>query len=413
MKKRVVITGMGTISAIGNTLDQFWKNAQAGVSGTDTISRFDASDVSSQVAAEVKNFDPTQYIDKKEAKRMDPFVQYAMAAADLAINDAQLPLDTIDKTRTGVAIGSGMGGLQTLETQHQALMEKGAGRVSPFFIPMEIINLAAGQVSIRYGFQGANFAIATACASGTHSIGEALRWIQSGSMDIMVAGGAEATITKLAVAGFANMKALSTRNDDPTHASRPFDKNRDGFVIGEGSGILILEELEHALARNAKIYAELAGYGATGDGYHMTSPDPEAKGVSRCMQQAINDAGLTPSEITYVNAHGTSTPLNDKLETLGIKNVFGSYAPKLAISSSKSMIGHCLGAAGALELIVTALAVKHDIVPPTINYETPDPECDLDYVPNTARNLTVTAAMSNSFGFGGTNASVVLKKYLA
>ncbi len=413
MKKRVVITGMGTVNAIGNDLETFWNNAQAGVSGTDRIKAFDPSDVSAQVAAELKGFDPTKYVEKKEARRMDPFVQYAMAAADMAINDSRVDLNAVDKTRFGVAIGSGMGGLHTLEEQHQILMEKGASRVSPFFIPMEIINLAAGHVSIRYGLQGANFALATACASGAHAVGEALRWIQRGSMDMMLAGGSEATVTKLAVAGFANMKALSTRNDDPTHASRPFDKDRDGFVMGEGSGILILEELEHALARNAQIYAEVIGYSTTGDGYHITSPDPDAKGVTRCMKNAVEDAGLAPNEIDYINAHGTSTPFNDKFETIGIKNVFGEHAYKLAISSTKSMIGHCLGAAGAIELIVTALTVKHDIVTPTINYTTPDPECDLDYVPNQARKMTVNAALSNSFGFGGTNASVVLKKYVA
>ena len=413
MKKRVVITGMGTVNAIGNNLEVFWKNAQAGVSGTDRVKSFDPSNLSSQVAAELKNFDATQYVDKKEARRMDPFVQYAIAAADMAMTDSRIDLNAVDKTRFGVAIGSGMGGLHTLEDQHQTLMEKGAGRVSPFFIPMEIINMAAGHVSIRYGLQGANFALATACASGGHAIGESLRWIQRGEMDMMLAGGSEATVTELAMAGFANMKALSTLNDDPTRASRPFDKDRNGFVIGEGSGILILEELEHALARGANIYAEVIGYSTIGDGYHITSPDPEAKGVARCMKNAVADAGLTPDAINYINAHGTSTPFNDKFETLAIKQVFGEHASKLAVSSTKSMIGHCLGAAGAIELIVTALSVKNDIVHPTINYTTPDPDCDLDYVPNQARNLTVNAAMSNSFGFGGTNASIVLKKYVA
>ncbi len=413
MKKRVVITGLGAVSAIGNNVELLWKNAQAGVSGTDTITSFDPSRVSSQVGAELKDFDPTVYIGKKEARRMDPFVHYAIAAADMAIEDSTLSLDTIDKTRMGVVVGSGMGGMHTFEAQHKIFLQKGPGRVSPFFIPMEIINMAAGHLSIRYGLQGANFAVATACATGSHSIGEALRWIQRGEMDIMLAGGAEATITELAVAGFSNMKALSTHNDDPTRASRPFDKTRNGFVIGEGSGVLILESLEHALARNAHIYAELAGYSTTGDGYHITSPDPEATGVSRCMSNALKDAGLAPEAVDYVNAHGTSTPFNDKFETLGMKKVFGDHAYKLAVSSTKSMIGHCLGAAGALELIVTTLAVKHDIVPPTINYETPDPDCDLDYVPNKARNLTVNAALSNSFGFGGTNASLVVKKYVA
>jgi 3-oxoacyl-[acyl-carrier-protein] synthase II len=411
MKKRVVITGLGAITPIGNTVEQLWKNAQAGVSGTDRITRFDPSAHVSQIAGEVKDFDPTVYIDKKEVKRMDPFVQYAIASADMALEDSGLPLERIDKTRAGVLVGSGIGGLQTLEAQHTILLEKGPGRVSPFFIPMEIINLAPGQLSIRYGLQGVNCAVATACATGSHAIGDAFRWIQRGDMDVMIAGGTEASITPLAVAGFGNMRALSMRNDDPKHASRPFDKDRDGFVIGEGSGILILESLEHALVRNAKIYAEVIGYAATADAYHITSPDPEAKGVTRCMQLVLADAGIAPSEMNYINAHGTSTPYNDKFETLAIKKVFGDYASKLAISSTKSMIGHSLGAAGAIELIITALAVKHDILPPTINYETPDPDCDLDYVPNVVRNATVNVAMSNSFGFGGTNACIVLKKY--
>jgi 3-oxoacyl-[acyl-carrier-protein] synthase II len=411
MKTRVVITGLGAITPIGNNIELSWKNAQAGISGTDRITYFDPSAYASQVAAELKDFDPTVFIDKKEARRMDPFVQYAIAASDMALEDSGLSLDSIDKTRAGVLVGSGIGGLQTLETQHTVLMEKGPNRVSPFFIPMEIINLAPGQLSIRYGLQGVNSAVATACATGTHAIGEAFRWIQRAEMDVMIAGGTEAAITPLAVAGFGNMKALSTRNDDPQHASRPFDKDRDGFVIGEGSGIIILESLEHALARKAKIYAELIGYAATADAYHITSPDPEAKGVARCMQLALADAGIAPDEVSYINAHGTSTPFNDKFETLAIKKVFNSYANKLPISSTKSMHGHALGATGAIELTLTALAVKHDIIPPTINYETPDPDCDLDYVPNVARNATVNVAMSNSFGFGGTNGVLVLRKY--
>ncbi|MCP4403674.1 MAG: beta-ketoacyl-ACP synthase II [bacterium] len=411
MKKRVVITGMGTVNAIGNNVDTFWKNAQAGVSGTNTIKGFDPVDSPSKVAAELKDFDATAFISKKEARRMDPFVHYAIAAADMALEDSKLDLEAIDRLRTGVALGSGMGGMHTFETQHKIFLEKGPGRVSPFFIPMEIINMASGHLSIRYGLRGANFAISTACATGSHAIGEALRWIQRDEMDLMLAGGSEATVTGLAVAGFANMKALSTHNDDPTRASRPFDKTRDGFVMGEGSGVLVLESLEHALARNAKIYAELIGYATTGDGYHITSPDPEAKGVSNCMKNAVNDAGIEPAEVSYINAHGTSTPFNDKFETKAIKQVFNSHAEKLAISSTKSMIGHCLGAAGAIELIASVMATKNDIVPPTINYETPDPECDLDYVPNEARNMTVNVALSNSFGFGGTNASLVVKKY--
>jgi 3-oxoacyl-[acyl-carrier-protein] synthase II len=413
MKKRVVITGVGAVTPIGNTVEEFWQNAQAGVSGTVRISKFDPSEYGSQVAGELKGFDPTKFIEKKEAKRMDPFVQYAIASADMALENSGLDLEKVEKPRVGVLVGSGMGGLQTLETQHKILLEKGPKRVSPFFIPMEIINLAAGQLSIRYGFQGVNSAIATACATGAHAVGEAFRWVQQGAMDVMVAGGTEATITPLAVAGFSNMRALSTRNDDPEHASRPFDKDRDGFVIGEGAGILVLEALEHALARNAEIYAEMIGYAATGDAYHITSPDPEAAGVSRCMQFALTDAEVNPSEIDYINAHGTSTPFNDKFETLGIKNVFNNHAPSIPISSTKSMIGHTLGAAGAIEVLTTALAVKHGVIPPTINYETPDPDCDLDYVPNEARQADLNLAISNSFGFGGTNACIVLKKYAA
>jgi len=413
MKKRVVITGLGALTPIGNTAEEFWKNAQAGVSGTGPITKFDASQHASQVAAELKGFDVTAFIDKKEARRMDPFVQYAIAAADMAVKHSGISIDNIDRTRSGVLVGSGIGGLQTLEDQHTILMTKGPSRVSPFFIPMEIINLAPGQLSIRYGFLGVNSAVSTACATGSHAIGDAFRWIQRGEMDVMMAGGTEASITPLAVAGFGNMKALSTRNDDPTHASRPFEKNRDGFVIGEGAGVLILESLEHALERGAKIYAEIIGYAATADAYHITSPDPQGKGIARCMQMAIADAGIQPSDIDYINAHGTSTPFNDKFETLAIKNVFNSHANKLAISSTKSMLGHGLGSAGAMEMVATTMAVHDDVIPPTINYETPDPECDLDYVPNKARKAIVNVAMSNSFGFGGTNACLVIKKYVA
>ncbi len=411
-KKRVVITGLGALTAIGNTVDEFWKNAQAGVSGSGPITKFDASRHASQVAAELKGFDVTAFLPKKEARRMDPFVQYAVAASDMALEHSGLSMDTIDKTRSGVMVGSGIGGLQTLEDQHTILLNKGPSRVSPFFIPMEIINLAPGQLSIRHGFLGVNSAVSTACATGSHAIGDAFRWIQRGEMDIMMAGGTEASITPLAVAGFGNMKALSTRNDDPTHASRPFDKDRDGFVIGEGAGVLILESLDHALERGATIYAEIIGYAATADAYHITSPDPEGKGVARCMRLAVQDAKLQPSDVDYVNAHGTSTPFNDKFETLGIKMVFEDHAGKLAISSTKSMIGHGLGAAGAMELVATTMAVHDDVMPPTINYETPDPDCDLDYVPNESRKATVNVAMSNSFGFGGTNACLVIKKYV-
>lgn len=410
-KKRVVITGLGALTAIGNNVEEFWKNAQAGVSGTGPITKFDASKHASQVAAELKDFDITAFIPKKEARRMDPFVHYAIAASDMAVEHSGLSMNDIDKTRSGVLVGSGIGGLQTLEDQHTILMNKGPSRVSPFFIPMEIINLAPGQLSIRHGFLGVNSAVSTACATGSHAIGDAFRWIQRGEMDVMMAGGTEASITPLAVAGFGNMKALSTRNDDPTHASRPFDKERDGFVIGEGAGVLILESLDHALERGATIYAEIIGYAATADAYHITSPDPEGKGVSRCMQLAVQDAGLQPSDIDYINAHGTSTPFNDKFETLAIKSVFGEHAAKMPISSTKSMIGHGLGSAGAMEMVATAMAIYDDVIPPTINQTTPDPDCDLDYVPNAARKATINVAMSNSFGFGGTNACLVVKKY--
>ncbi len=411
-KRRVVITGLGALTSIGNTVDEFWKNAQAGISGTGPITKFDASRHASQVAGELKGFDVTAFLPKKEARRMDPFVQYAIAASDMAIEHSGLSMDSIDKTRSGTMVGSGIGGLQTLEEQHTILLNKGAGRVSPFFIPMELINLAPGQLSIRYGFLGVNSAVSTACATGSHAIGDAFRWIQRGEMDVMLAGGTEASITPLAVAGFGNMKALSTRNDDPSHASRPFEKGRDGFVIGEGAGVVILESLDHALERGATIYAEIIGYAATADAHHITSPDPEGKGVSRCMQMAVQDAGLQPTDIDYINAHGTSTPFNDKFETLAIKSVFESHAKKLAISSIKSMVGHGLGAAGAIEMVSSALTVHNDVIPPTINYETPDPDCDLDYVPNESRKATVNVAMSNSFGFGGTNACIVITKYV-
>lgn len=413
MNTRVVITGLGAITPIGNSVEEFWKNLQAGVSGTDLIRGFDASRHASQVAAEIKDFKATDFIDRKEARRMDPFVQYAIAAADMAVENSALDLDHIDRTRAGVLVGSGIGGLQTLEAQHTILMTKGPSRVSPFFIPMEIINLASGQLSIRFGLQGVNSAVATACATGSHAIGDAFRWIQRGAMDIMVAGGTEASVTPLAVAGFGNMRALSTRNDDPTRASRPFDKTRDGFVIGEGCGVLVLESLEHALARNATIYAEIIGYAATADAHHITQPDPETKGVSRCMELALEDAGVQGSDVDYINAHGTSTPFNDRLETQAIKNVFNSHSRNVAISSTKSMVGHGLGSAGAIEMVAISLAVQNGIIPPTINYETPDPECDLDYVPNEARKAAINIAMSNSFGFGGTNACLVVKKYTA
>jgi len=413
--KRVAITGAGIISPIGNTKEEFWNSILAGKNGVARLTCFDPSNFTSHIGAEVKNFDPTPYVNPKELRRMDRFVQFALCASKMAINDSKLDLEKEDKNKIGVYIGSGIGGLHTIEEQVMAYVqrgpEKGPSKITPFLIPMLIVNMAAGMVSIYLGAKGPNSAAATACASGNHAMGDAFRIIQRGDAEIMIAGGSEGAITHMGFGGFCALRALSTRNDDPEHASRPFDKKRDGFVIGEGAGIVILEELEHAVNRKANIYAEIIGYGMTGDAYHITAPDPEGDGAARCMKAAIDDAGIGPEEVDYINAHGTSTPLNDKIETLAIKRVFGKHAYKLAVSSTKSMTGHMLGASGGAELIATALGIKERIIPPTTNYEVPDPECDLDYVPNKYRLKQINVAISNSFGFGGHNAVLVVRKY--
>lgn len=412
MDRRVVITGLGVVSPVGTGKDVFWESLMQGKSGIGPITRFDASDYATKVAGEVKDFDYTLYIDKKEGKRMDRFAHFAIAASKLAIEDAKLDLDKENRDRIGTCIGSGIGGVETLHEQYKTLFEKGPGRVSPFFVPMMIANMAAGQVSITFGLNGPNTAIVTACASGTNSIGDAFKIIKRGDADVMVAGGTEAAVSPIACAGFCSMKAMSTRNDEPTKASTPFDKSRDGFVMGEGSGVVVLESLEHALARGAHIYAEVIGYGTNADAYHITAPAPEGAKAMECMRLALEDAGVQPEEVNYINAHGTSTPMNDRYETMAIKKLFGDHAYKLAVSSTKSMTGHLLGAAGGIEAIVCALAVERDEIPPTINYTTPDEELDLDYVPNVGRKVPVNMALSNSFGFGGHNATLLVKKYV-
>jgi 3-oxoacyl-[acyl-carrier-protein] synthase II len=409
--KRVVITGIGVVSPIGNSKADFWSSLINGRGGIGANTKFDVSDYTSKIAGEVKNLDTSNLFNSKEARRMDGFVQYAMVAADEAIKDAKLDLEAENPERMGCLVASGIGGLTTIEEQHKILLEKGAKRVSPFLIPMLIINMAPGQIAITYNLKGPNFSVVTACASSNHGLGEAYRIIQNGKADVMVAGGTENAITPLGLAGFCSAKALSTRNDDPAHASRPFDKERDGFIMAEGAAILILESLEHALNRKAEIIAEITGYGATCDAYHITAPDPEAKGAIRSMQLAIEDASLKPEEVEYINAHGTSTLLNDKVETKAIKSVFKDHAKKLMVSSTKSMTGHMLGAAGAIEAAATALALKEGIIPPTINYKVPDPDCDLDYVPNQARKVNFNIALSNSLGFGGHNATIAIKKF--
>ena len=411
MTNRVVITGLGAISPIGIGKDAFWQGLVAGKSGIDKITHFDASDFKAQIAAEVKDFKAADFIDKKEARRMDRYTQFAIAATKLAFEDAKMDLSKEDKERIGVFIGSGIGGIETLHDQYKVIFEKGPSRVSPFCVPMMISNMAAGMTSITFGLQGPSICPVTACATGTNAIGDAMRVIQRGEADVMVAGGTEACISPLPVAGFASMKALCTdMNDNPQKASRPFDKNRSGFIMGEGSGVVVLESYEHAVARGAEIYAELAGYAMTSDAYHVTSPDPDAKQPARCFVNVVKDAGLEMTDVDYINAHGTSTQLNEKTETNAIKRAFGDHAYKLAISSNKSMIGHLLGAAGGIECIATALTIKNGIIPPTINYETPDEELDLDYVPNVARKQDVNVAISNSLGFGGHNATILLKK---
>jgi 3-oxoacyl-[acyl-carrier-protein] synthase II len=411
MRNRVVITGLGAVTPIGNDVSTFWKNMISGVSGIDYVTAFDTSEYTTRIAGEVKNFNPEDYMDRKEAKRVDRFIQFAIAATKQALAQADLDISKMDATRAGVYIGSGIGGLATLEENHKILLEKGPRRVSPFMVPMMIANMASGLVSIEIGAKGPNSSVVSACATGTHAIGDAAEIIRRGRADVMIAGGSEATIRPLAFAGFGNMKALSTRNDEPQKASRPFDLNRDGFVMGEGAGILVLESLEHAKKRGATILAEVAGYGMSGDAYHLTAPAPEGEGAARAMKEALLDAALDPTEVDYINAHGTSTDYNDKFETLAIKSVFGDYAYKVAISSTKSMTGHLLGAAGGVEAIACVLSIREGIIPPTINYETPDPDCDLDYVPNEARKANVRVALSNSLGFGGHNATIILKAY--
>jgi 3-oxoacyl-[acyl-carrier-protein] synthase II len=412
-KTRVVVTGLGAVTPLGNSVPEYWRAIREGRSGVGPITRFDPKRLDCRIAAEVKGFDPLKVIEKKELKKLDLFIQYAIAAGVEAVEDATIDFSQVDPTKAGALIGSGIGGILSILEWHRVLLEKGPNRVSPFFVPSLIVNMASGQLSIRYKLKGPNSSVVTACATGNHAIGDAFRIIQRGEADLMVAGGSEAIIDELPIGGFAQMKALSTRNDEPTRASRPFDADRDGFVPGEGAGVVVLENLELARRRGARIYAELVGYGMTADAYHMTAPDPDGDGAIRAMAGALRDAGLRPEDVGYVNAHGTSTPYNDRTETLAIKHVFGEHARRLAVSSTKSMTGHLLGAAGGIETIVTVLALQQGILPPTINYETPDPECDLDYVPNEARKVQVDAAISNGFGFGGTNATLAFRRWHA
>ena len=409
--RRVVVTGVGAITPIGNDSVTFWNAIKNGECGIDKITSFDASEYKTQIAGELKNFNVEEFIDKKEARKMDKYTQYALVAASEAVKNSGLNMENEDPWRVGVITGSGIGGIQTLEAQHQTLIERGQGRVSPFFIPMMIGNMAAAQIAIKFGMRGINENVVTACASSTNAIGDAYRHIQYGSNDVIITGGAEAAVSPLSFAGFCNMKAMSTNNDDPKHASRPFDADRDGFVLSEGAAFIVLEELEHAKARGANIICEMVGYGATDDAYHITSPVPGGEGGAKAMELAIKDAGITPADVTYINAHGTSTKYNDHFETQAIKSVFGDDAYKVAVSSTKSMTGHMLGAAGGIEAIVCAMAINDGYVPATINYTTPDPDCDLDIVPNKGREQAVEYAMSNSLGFGGHNATIVFKKY--
>jgi 3-oxoacyl-[acyl-carrier-protein] synthase II len=410
--RRVVLTGLGALTPVGNTTEEFWAALKQGKSGIGPISKFDATGYPTRIAGEVRNFDEGKYIDKKEARRLDPYLKYALATSVMAVEDAALDPARVDATRFGVLIGSGIGGITTLIEGEDARRTKGFDRVSPFVVPMLIINMAAGLVSMRFGAKGPNSSVVTACATGNHAIGDAFKIIERGDADVMIAGGAEAMIVPLTIAGFCSMKAMSTRNDEPEKASRPFDAGRDGFVCGEGAGVVVLEALEHAVRRDARIYAEIVGYGMTSDAHHMTAPDPDGDGAARAMQLALAEAGIEPAAVGYVNAHGTSTPYNDKFETLALKRVFGDHARRLAVSSTKSMTGHLLGAAGGIEAIATVLAIHHGLLPPTINYETPDPDCDLDYVPNQARKVDVEYALSNAFGFGGTNATLAFRRYL-
>jgi 3-oxoacyl-[acyl-carrier-protein] synthase II len=409
--RRVVVTGMGVISSIGNDVETFWKASLEGKSGIDRISAFNPEGFDSQIAGEVKDFSPSKFLSQKEIKRMDKFVQYAIVASQQAIADSGLDLEKEDLNKIGVLVGSGIGGLYVIEKEHKVLLEKGPHRVSAFLIPMLIVNEAAGHIAINFKLKGPNSCVATACASGAHAIGDAFKIIQRGAAEVMIAGGTESCITPLGVAGFCSLKALSMRNSEPQRASRPFDKQRDGFVMAEGCGIVVLESLEHAKKRDAKIYSEICGYGMSCDAYHITAPDPDGDGAARAMREALQDAKISPEDISYINAHGTSTQLNDKIETMAIKKVFGPYAYKVPISSTKSMIGHTLGAAGAIEFIVCCLTIRDNIIPPTINYEFFDPECDLDYVPNKAREKEVFFCLSNSLGFGGHNATLIVKRF--
>jgi 3-oxoacyl-[acyl-carrier-protein] synthase II len=411
LNRRVVITGLGMVSPLGIGVEKTWQELVQGKSGVARITKFDPTGFDTQIAAEVKDFIPENFVEKKEIKRMDIFIQYAMASATMAVEDARLSITPQNADRVGVVVGAGLGGLTTIESFHKILMDKGPGRISPFFIPALIVNEAPGQISIRFGAKGPNSSVVTACATGNHNIGDAWKLIRLGDADAIIAGGVEATITPLAVSGFNAMKALSVRNEAPEKASRPFEKDRDGFVMGEGCGILILEEMTHALDRGAKIYAEIIGYALNGDAHHITAPAPDGEGAARCMALALRSAGIRPEEVDYINAHGTSTDYNDLYETVAIKRVFKEHARKLAVSSTKSMIGHLLGGAGGVEAVFTILTIHRGLIPPTINYETPDPKCDLDYVPNVARKADVRVAMSNSFGFGGTNAVLIFKKF--
>lgn len=411
MSRRVVITGVGLVTPVGIGVPEAWKNICNGVNGVDLIDRFDASDCPAQIAAEVKGFNPELYIDKKASRHLDLFVLYGLAAAIEAMEDSGYSVTEENSARCGVITGCGMGGLPTIEKYHRVLFDRGPRKVTPFFIPMVIPNMPSGHISMRFGTHGPNLTLTTACAAGTHAVGEAMKYIQDGNCDMVITGGSEAVICSIGISGFSSMKALSTRNDDPQHASRPFDKDRDGFIMAEGAGMLVLEELESAKARGAHIYAEVIGYGLSSDAHHIAAPPEDGAGAVIAMHNALNSAGINPEQIDYINAHGTSTPLNDRCETAAIKTVFGEHAYKLAVSSTKSMTGHMLGAAGGIESVFTALSLRDQIAPPTINLEEPSPECDLDYVPNTARKMKIDYAMSNSFGFGGTNGVVVMKKY--
>ncbi len=410
-RSRVVVTGMGAVTPVGNTVADSWRAVCAGTSGITRISRFDTDGFAAQIAGEVKDFDPRQYVDAREVRRMDRFTQYAVAAGQQAMDDSGLDINGHNTDRIGVFVGSGIGGIESLESQFAVMAARGPSRLSPFLIPMLLTDTAAGAISIRFGLRGPNLAVVSACATGAHAVGEGAAAIRRGDADVMICGSSEAAVTPMTIAGFAAMRALSTRNDAPAAASRPFDKQRDGFVVGEGAGVLVLESLEHALDRGARIYGEVAGYGATADASHITAPPEDGEGAARAMQSALEQAQLKPQDVQYINAHGTSTPLNDRAETQAIKAVFGAHAGALAVSSTKSMTGHLLGGAGGVESVFCLKAIEDNLIPPTINYEEPDPDCDLDYVPNTARSAVVHAAMNNSFGFGGHNASLVFTRY--